>query len=443
MKNFDLTIIGSGPGGYVAAIRAAQLGLKTCLIEKESIGGVCLNKGCIPTKGLLESAYLLEKLEKAQNHGISLKVEHINFQQTHDRAFKIVSELNSGIEFLLKKNKVTIMKGSASFIDEYTVEVNKEIIKSKFFIIATGAQYRKVPGLEPNGKNILGAWEALKLIELPKSIGIIGAGAIGIEFAYLWNTFKSSITVFEREDRIIPFEDKAISQELEKILTKKGIIFHTNEKSLSITSTKNTLKIGDQPFDLILVSTGMVGYTDGLNLPLEIENSFIKTNEFYQTNFKHIYAIGDVSGPPLLAHVASYEGICAVEHIANHEVTILDKKFIPSCIYSQPQVASMGYREYEIEEKYTVGIFPFQASGKSLTADNKEGFIKVLTNDEGELLGAHIIGPNASEIIHSFNVMHYLEGTTKELCEIVFPHPTLGESIQEAFLNSLKRSIHL
>lgn len=443
MKNFDLTIIGSGPGGYVAAIRAAQLGLNTCLIEKETIGGVCLNKGCIPTKGLLESAYFFEKLEKAQNHGVSLKVEHVNFQQTHDRAFKIVSELNAGIEFLLKKNKITVIKGSASFLDEYTLTVNKETIKSKYFIIATGAQYKKIPQLEPNGKNILGAWEALHLTKLPPSIGIVGAGAIGIEFAYLWNTFKSSVTVFEREKRILPFEDHSISQELEKNLTKKGIIFHTDEKSLLIRQNKDTLMIGDKSFDLILVSTGMIGYTEGLNLPLEIENSFIKINEFYQTNFKHIYAIGDVSGPPLLAHIASYEGICAVEHISNHEVTILDKKFIPSCIYSQPQVASMGYREHEIQGEYAVGIFPFQASGKSLTADNKEGFIKVLTSKEGELLGAHILGPNASELIHSFNVMHYLEGTTKELCEIVFPHPTLGEGIQEAFLNSLKRSIHL
>ncbi len=444
MKTFDVTIIGAGPGGYVAAIRAAQLGLKVCLIEKEKVGGVCLNKGCIPTKALLESAHLIERLHQAQDHGIELNVQGYHYEKAVKRSQKIVTQLVSGIEFLLKKNKVTLLQDEATFLDPFTLRTSQEQIHSRFIIIATGAQYKTLPQLPINNKTILGAWEALKLNHLPKKIAIVGAGAIGMEFTYLWNQFGSEIHLFERENHLLPLEDHSISQVLYDLYQKKkNLKLHLGVRDLVVEEKNNKVLIQEESFDLVLSAVGMIGNSE-FNLDLEKNGSFIQVNNYQQTNYPHIYAIGDVAGPPLLAHVASHEGLLAVEHLAGLEVHPMNKKFIPSCTYCEPQVASFGYKEQELEKNsYSVGIFPFKASGRALTSGESEGFVKIITGSSDEILGAHLIGSQVSELIHSLSLVQYLEGTSAEIFQSIFPHPTLSEALQEAFLQSKKRALHL
>jgi dihydrolipoamide dehydrogenase len=457
--DFDVIVIGAGPGGYVAAIRAAQLGKRVAVVEKEKLGGVCLNKGCIPTKALLKSAHAVHEVATFASLGIDVTLNKTQMPKAVERATAVAGQLSKGVEYLMKKNKIQVIKGEAEFVSKNEIRelTTKKIYTSSNFIIATGAGYKQFPGLVHDNKRIIGAWEAVKLSETPKSIAIIGAGAIGVEFAYFWNAFGVKVHIFERRDHLLPLEDLDSSLEVEKAYKKYGIELSlgleevsvkNNGPDVTITLKKPGKTQEHMNFDLCLLAVGMEGYTKGLGLEklgISVEKSFIKVNSNYQTTTPNIYAIGDVSGPPLLAHAASHEGVIAAEHLSGLHPHALDPLSIPGCTYCQPQVASVGYTEQSLKEKkmfYTVGKLPFSANGKALASLEAEGFIKVLLGKHGELLGAHIVGSCATELIHEYVLMKTTESTADELLASVHPHPTLGEFLSEAVLAAQGRPLN-
>jgi dihydrolipoamide dehydrogenase len=460
-KAFDVVVLGAGPGGYIAAIRASQLGKKVAIIEGDKLGGVCLNRGCIPTKALLKSAHAAHEVHDFKELGINVEINSLDGGQAVRRANEIASNISKGVSFLMKKNKIEVISGWGTFKNAKTIEVKfadgkKEEITGQSIIIATGAKYKTFPGLEHDGKRLVGAWEALKIETLPKTMGIIGAGAIGVEFAYFWNAFGVEVTIFEMQKNLLPIEDTDISLELEKHYKKYGIKLHlgvekitakNNGSNVTFSVTENG-KVSSLEFEMGLIAVGMTGVIDGFGLEkigVQTDKGFIKVNSNYQTNVPGVYAIGDVSGPPLLAHAASHEGVLAAEHLAGLKPHAIDKMNIPGCTYCQPQVASVGMTERALKEKgieYKVGKVPFMANGKALASNEKDGFIKVLTGKYGELLGAHIIGTQATELIHEYVLFRTMEGIDEDMFNTIHPHPTLGEFLAEAVLASKGRSLN-
>ena len=461
MKSFDVVVLGAGPGGYVAAIRASQLGKKVAIVEADKLGGVCLNRGCIPTKALLKSAHSVHEVADLKALGVNVKLEGLDGSVAVKRANEIAAGMSKGIAFLMKKNKIEVFQGKGMLKTAKTIEVTltdgkKEELQAQSIIIATGAKYRTFPGLEHNGKNLVGAWEALKIEKLPKTMGIIGAGAIGVEFAYFWNAFGVDVTIFEMQKNLLPIEDTDVSLEIEKHYKKYGVKMNLgvekvsakdNGKDVTITATMNG-KAQDFKFDMGLIAVGMVGNLEGYGLEkigVKTERGFIAVNEYYQTNVPGVYAIGDVAGPPLLAHAASHEGVVAAEHLAGKHPHAIDKLNIPGCTYCQPQVASVGLTERACKEQkleYKVGKIPFMANGKAIASNEKDGFIKVITGKYGELLGAHIVGTQATELIHEYALFRTMEGIDEEIFATVHPHPTLGEFLSEAVMAAKGRSLN-
>jgi dihydrolipoamide dehydrogenase len=461
MKSFDVVVIGSGPGGYVAAIRASQLGLNAAIVEYDKMGGVCLNKGCIPTKAVLKSAHSVHEISDFKDLGINVELKGLDGSQAVKRAKGISEKISKGVEYLMKKNKVEVFNGRATIKSKTTIEVKSDkghtdTIQAKNIIVATGANYKTFPGLEHDNKRLIGAWEAIKMEELPKSIGIIGAGAIGVEFAYFWNAFGVDVHIFELQKHLLPIEDEDSSKEVEKAYKKYGIKMSlgvekvsakNNGKDITITAVEKGKPV-EYKFEKGLIAVGMVGNIESVGLEtvgIKTDRGFIAVNDNYQTNVENIYAIGDVSGPPLLAHAASHEGVIAVEHMAGKHPHPMDKMNVPGCTYCQPQVASIGYTERALKEKgikYSVGKLPFQANGKAVASNETVGFVKTLLGEDGELLGAHIVGTQATELIHEYALFRTMEGIDEEIFATVHPHPTLGEWLSESVMAAKGRALN-
>ena len=461
--DFDIIIIGSGPGGYVAAIRASQLGLKTAIVEKEELGGICLNWGCIPTKALLKSAQVFEYIQHAQEFGIAVKDYKLNFTDVINRSRDTANNMSKGIQFLMKKNKITVINGFAELSNNKTIKVidnNKQekTYSADHIIISTGARSRELPNLKQNGKNIIGYREALSLKTLPKSMIIVGSGAIGVEFAYFYNAMGTNVTIVEYLPEIVPNEDQDVSKELTKNLKKKGVTILTEstvtkieEKNSESTVTIKTNK-GEKNIqaEIILSAVGITPNIENIgleSLKIAKNNGRITVNEYYQTNIEGYYAIGDVIEGPALAHVASAEGIICVEKIAGHNPEPIDYNNIPGCTYCSPEIASVGFTEKAALEKgyeLKIGKFPFSASGKASAAGHKEGFVKVIYDAKyGELLGAHMIGYNVTEMIAEIVAARKLETTGHEILKSVHPHPTMSEAVMEATAAAYGEVIHL
>ncbi len=455
-KKYDLVVLGAGPGGYVAAIRASQLGKKVAIIEKEHMGGVCLNKGCIPTKAVLKSAHSVHELADFKELGINVDLKGLDGSQAVKRATAISQKISKGVEFLMKKNKIDTYMGNGEFVNKSSIKVGKETLEFKNCIIATGAKYRTFPGLEHDGKRLIGAWEAVKMEKLPKSIGIIGAGAIGMEFAYFWNAFGVEVHIFELQKHLLPIEDEDSSKEVERAYKKYGIKFNTSVEKVSAKNNGKDVTIiavikGKEEkfnFEMGLIAVGMTGVLEGFAMEkagVKSDRGFVSVNNMYQTNIPHIYAIGDVAGPPLLAHAASHEGVVAAEHMCGLKPHAIDKMNIPGCTYCQPQVASVGYTEKALKEqgiKYTVGKLPFMANGKAVASNETAGFVKTLMGEHGEMLGAHIVGTQATELIHEYTLFRQMEGIDEEIFATVHPHPTLGEFLAESVMAAKNRALN-
>ncbi|TNF28770.1 MAG: dihydrolipoyl dehydrogenase [Deltaproteobacteria bacterium] len=461
MKSFDVVVLGSGPGGYVAAIRASQLGKKTAIIEVDKMGGVCLNRGCIPTKAVLKSAHSVHELKDFKSLGIDVELKGLSGETAVKRAKGISDRISKGVSFLMKKNNIEVFEGYGTLKSATQIEVksNKghvDTVNAKNIILATGAKYRSFPGLEHDGKRLIGAWEAIKMEELPKSIGIIGAGAIGVEFAYFWNAFGVDVHIFELQKHLLPIEDTDSSVEVEKAYKKYGIKMSLGVEKVSAKNNGNDVTIStveggkavDYKFDMGLIAVGMTGNIENIGLEavgIKTDRGFIQVNDMYQTNVPNIYAIGDVAGPPLLAHAASHEGVVAAEHISGAHPHKIDKMNIPGCTYCQPQVASVGYTERALKEQgieYSVGKLPFTANGKAVASNEKDGFVKTLLGKHGELLGAHIVGTHATELIHEYVLFRQMEGIDEEIFATVHPHPTLGEWLAESVMAARNRALN-
>ncbi|MCK6257632.1 dihydrolipoyl dehydrogenase [Fictibacillus sp. KIGAM418] len=469
--DFDLVILGGGTGGYVAAIRAAQIGKKVAIVEKGLLGGTCLHKGCIPSKALLRSAEVYSTSKKAAEYGVSIEGVSLDFNKVQERKQKIVDQLHNGVKHLMKKGDIQVFEGTGRILGPsifspmpgtISVEFNNgdenEILIPQNVIVATGSRPRTLPGLEIDGKLVMSSDDALKMETLPASILIIGGGVIGIEWASMLNDFGVEVTVVEYADRILPTEDEEISKEAARILKKKGIKLVTGAKVLSETLKKEESvqidaehKGGTASFsaEKILVSVGRQANVEGIgleNTAIKVEKGFIETNEYYQTAESHIYAIGDVIGGLQLAHVASHEGIAAVEHLSNQNPHPIDYSMISKCIYSSPEMASVGYTEKEAKEKgYTVkvGKFPFKAIGKALVYGESDGFVKLVVDEAtDDLLGVHMIGPHVTDMISEAGLARVLDATPWEIAQTVHPHPTLSEVFGEAALAVDGKAIH-
>ena len=460
--NFDLIIIGSGPGGYVAAIRASQLGLKTAIIEKESLGGICLNWGCIPTKALLKSAQVFEYIQHASDYGIKIGEATADFGAIVKRSRDVAGGMSKGVQFLMKKNKIEVINGYGKIVPGNKVEVTLDGKKTehtaKHIILATGGRSKELPSMKQDGKKIIGYREAMNLPTQPKSIVVVGAGAIGVEFACFYNAIGTKVTLIEFLPAIVPVEDKDVSKELERIFRKKGMTVLTNsavEKvDTSGASCKVTVKSGATTqiieCDIVLSAAGVTTNIENIGLEeckVKTEKGKVLVDDFYQTNVKGIYAIGDIVKGPALAHVASAEGIICVENIAGKKPQPLNYGNIPGCTYSFPEVASVGLTEKAAKEagyNIKVGKFPFTASGKASAGGVKEGFVKVIFDAKyGEWLGAHLIGANVTEMIAEVVVARNLETTGHEIIKSVHPHPTMSEAIMEAAAAAYGEVIHI
>lgn len=463
-KNFDVVIIGGGPGGYVAGIRAAQLGMKSCVIEKDRLGGLCLNWGCIPSKALLKSAEVYHIFQHAEDYGLSVQGIKFDTKKIIKRSRVAAERLSKGVEFLLRKNKVEHISGTARIAKIGLVEVSQDgkveqEIQAKHIIVATGGTTRSLPGVKFDKKKVITSKEALVLENFPKNLVIIGGGPIGVEFAYFYNAFGVKCTIVEMMPRILPFEDAEIVDILQKSFKKRGIEILTNTKVETLETTAKGVKIKvatkdgkmqEITGDTALVAVGFEGNTKNLGLEelgVQIEKSFIKVDDKYRTSVEGIYAIGDVIGPPLLAHVASAEGIFLVETLAGLNPMPINYENIPSCTYCQPQVASVGLTEEKAKERgYSVkiGRFPFRANGKSIAVGETEGMVKLIFDEKyGELLGAHIIGVEATDMIAELGVAKTLETTHLEILKTVHAHPTLSEAVMEAAGEAYGEAIHI
>jgi dihydrolipoamide dehydrogenase len=462
--SYDIVVVGSGPGGYVTAIRASQLGLKTAIIERESLGGICLNWGCIPTKALLKSANVYEYLTHAADYGIHVKDATADFGAMIKRSRDVANGMSNGIQFLMKKNKIDVIKGTGIIKAGKTVEVTAEdgtktsITAAKGIIIATGARSRELPNLPQDGEKIIGYRQAMTLLKQPKKLVVVGSGAIGVEFAYFYNAIGTEVTIVEYLPNIVPVEDEDVSKQLEKSFKKSGINVLTNASVESVdTSGKGcvvTVKTekGEEKIacDVVLSAVGIQANIENLGLEelgVIIDKGKILVNEYYQTNLPGYYAIGDVVPGPALAHVASAEGIICVEKIAGHHPEPLNYQNIPGCTYCSPEVASVGMTEKAAKEagiEIKVGKFPFSASGKASAAGAKDGFVKLIFDAKyGELLGGHLIGANVTEMIAEIVALRKLETTGEELIKTVHPHPTMSEAIMEAAAAAYGEVIHL
>ncbi|OFW96685.1 MAG: dihydrolipoyl dehydrogenase [Alphaproteobacteria bacterium RIFCSPLOWO2_01_FULL_45_8] len=461
-QSYNLIVIGGGPGGYVAAIRAAQLGLKTAVVEQEKLGGVCLNWGCIPTKALLRSAEIYHLMHRLDEFGLSASSIKFDIKKIVDRSRKVSQQLSTGISHLMKKNKVTVITGHGKLLGQNRVKVTHgketQVLTAPHIILATGARPRLFPGLEADGQLIWTSKEAMVPEKMPKSLLIIGSGAIGVEFASFYATLGSEVTLVEIQDRILPVEDAEISAVAHKDFTKQGIKIHTSTNVKSLEKEKNAVKVtlnhkdrsSTLTVDRVIVATGIVGNTENLGLEktrIKVENNQIKTNEWCLTDEPGVYAIGDVAGAPWLAHKASHEAIICVEKIANSPTAHpLNKLNIPGCTYSLPQIASVGLTEAAALHKgykIRVGRFPYRGNGKAVALGEAEGLIKTIFDEKtGELLGAHMIGSEVTELIQGYVIGKTLETTELDLINTVFPHPTLSEMMHEAVLDAYGKAIH-
>ncbi|WP_439474028.1 dihydrolipoyl dehydrogenase [Algoriphagus formosus] len=462
-SKFDLIVLGSGPGGYVAAIRASQLGLKTAIIEAEELGGICLNWGCIPTKALLKSAQVFEYINHANDYGISVKDASADFTGMVKRSRNVADGMSKGVQFLMKKNKIEVIAGWGKIQPGKKVEVadkdgKKTVYAADHIIIATGARSRELPSMPQDGKKIIGYRKAMTLEKQPKKMVVVGSGAIGVEFAYFYNSIGTEVTIVEYMDRIVPVEDVEVSKALEKIYKKAGMKIMTSSEVTGVDTKGTGCKVkvktakGEETLecDVVLSAAGVVSNLENVGLEdvgILVDKGKIKVDEYYKTNMPGYYAIGDVVSGPALAHVASAEGIICVEKIAGHHPEALDYNNIPGCTYCSPEIASVGYTEAKAKEagyEVRVGKFPFSASGKASAAGAKDGFVKLVFDKKyGELLGAHMIGANVTEMIAEIVAIRKLETTGHELIKTVHPHPTMSEAVMEAAAAAYDEVIHL
>ena len=458
---FDLIVLGAGPGGYVAAIRASQLGLNVAVVEREHLGGICLNWGCIPTKAMLRSAEVYHLAERAKEFGLSAEKISFDLNKIVERSRKISGQLNQGVGHLLKKNKVTVFSGEAKLLDRSNVSINSdgkyEKITAKNIVLATGARARELPGMEADGDLVWTYKHALTPSRMPKKLLVIGSGAIGVEFASFYNTFGANTTIVEVLDRILPVEDEDVSSLAAEQFAKQGMTIKTGAKVQKLEKKKNQVVASIDcngvtevlEFDTVISAVGIIGNIEGLGLEevgVETKANHVVTDEYCETTASGIYAIGDLTGAPWLAHKASHEGVLVAEKIAGQSVKPINPIAIPGCTYSYPQIASVGLTEAQAQKagyKINVGKFPFIGNGKAIALGEKEGFIKtIFDTSSGELLGAHMIGAEVTELIQGYVIGQALETTEEDLIHAVFPHPTLSEMMHESVLDAHSRVIH-
>ena len=458
---FDLIVLGAGPGGYVAAIRASQLGLNVAVVEREHLGGICLNWGCIPTKAMLRSAEVYHLAERAKEFGLSAEKISFDLNKIVERSRKISGQLNQGVGHLLKKNKVTVFSGEAKLLDRSNVSINSdgkyEKITAKNIVLATGARARELPGMEADGDLVWTYKHALTPSRMPKKLLVIGSGAIGVEFASFYNTFGANTTIVEVLDRILPVEDEDVSSLAAEQFAKQGMTIKTGAKVQKLEKKKNQVVASIDckgvtevlEFDTVISAVGIIGNIEGLGLEevgVETKANHVVTDEYCETTASGIFAIGDLTGAPWLAHKASHEGVLVAEKIAGQSVKPINPIAIPGCTYSYPQIASVGLTEAQAQKagyKINVGKFPFIGNGKAIALGEKEGFIKtIFDTSSGELLGAHMIGAEVTELIQGYVIGQALETTEEDLIHAVLPHPTLSEMMHESVLDAHSRVIH-
>lgn len=462
-KKYDLLVLGSGPGGYVAAIRAAQLGMKVGVVEKESLGGICLNWGCIPTKALLKSANVFEYISHAADYGISVKDATVDFTGMVKRSRSVAEGMSKGIQFLFKKNKIDAIMGFGKLKPGKKIDVTGEDGKVETYsadhiIIATGGRSRELPSLPIDGKKIIGYREAMVLDKVPEKMVIVGSGAIGVEFAYFYNTIGTAVTIVEFLPGVVPVEDEEVSKALERNFKKAGMKIMTSSEVTQVDTKGKGCKVtvktqkGDEVIDcnIVLSAVGVATNLEGIGLEdigVATDKGKVIVDDYYKTNIPGVYAIGDIVPGPALAHVASAEGIICVEKIAGKDPQPLDYNNLPGCTYCSPEIASVGYTEAAAKEagyELKVGKFPFSASGKASAAGAKDGFVKLIFDAKyGELLGAHMIGANVTELIAEIVSVRKLETTGHELIKSVHPHPTMSEAVMEAAAAAYDEVIHI
>ncbi len=461
--SYDIIVIGSGPGGYVAAIRASQLGLKTAVIEKENLGGICLNWGCIPTKALLKSAQVYDYMKHAGDYGLKVKEAEIEFEKVISRSRGVADSMSKGVQFLMNKNKIDVISGIGKILAKGKVEVtaqdgSKKTVEGKNIIIATGARSRKLANIPQDGKRVIGYREAMTLSSQPQSMVVVGSGAIGSEFSYFYNSMGTKVTLIEFMPNILPNEDEEVSKTMEKIFKKQGMNIMTESSVEKVETSDKGCKVtvktkkGTETIDcdIVLSAVGIECNIEGIGLEsmgIKTDKGKITVDKFYQTNIAGIYAIGDVIPGPALAHLASHEAIVCVEKIAGKNPEPIDYKNIPGCTYCQPEIASVGYTEKQAKEagyELKVGKFPFSASGKAKAGGHSDGFVKLIFDAKyGELLGAHMVGSNVTEMIAEIVAVRKLETTGHELISTIHPHPTMSEAVMEAAAAAYGEVIHL
>ena len=458
MPDYDVVIIGAGPGGYVAAIRAGQLGLKAAVVERDEVGGICLNWGCIPSKALLRNAEVVSLFRRAEEFGVSLTEMKPNYGKAIDRSRQVVQRLTRGVQALLKKNKVDVIKGNASLVDPHTVQVEAQRLSAASVIIASGARPRTIPPLPVDREVVVTYREALEQRDIPSKVVIVGGGATGVEFAYIYNSYGAHVTIVEMLPHLLPNEDEEISQQLERSLSHQGMEILTNATVEEMSSGKDGAKLTvatkdgkkQVPADRVLVAIGVQGNVEDMGLEkvgVPVQQGFIQVDQQLSTGVSGVYAIGDVTGKMLLAHVAQAQGVYVVERIAGQDSPELDYTLMPRATYCNPQVTSFGLTEKQAREQemdYRVGKFPFQANGKALALGEAEGLVKVIVDkSHGEIVGAHMVGHEVTEMLGELSLANLLEGTTLEVGWLVHSHPTLSEALKEAALAADGRAIHI
>ena len=458
MSKYDIIVLGSGPGGYVTAIRASQLGFKTAVIEKESLGGVCLNWGCIPTKALLKSAQVFDYLKHAEDYGLSLENPDKDFTKVVERSRGIANGMSNGVQFLMKKNKIDVINGFGKLKPGKKVEVDGKEYTADHIIIATGSRSRQLPNIPQDGKKVIGYREAMTLKKQPKSMIVVGSGAIGAEFAHFYNSMGTKVTIVEYLPNLVPLEDEEVSKQFERSFKKAGIKVMTNSSVESVDTSGKTIKAsvktkkGEEILEaeIVLSAVGIKSNLENIGLEevgIVVDRDKILVNDWYQTNIPGYYAIGDITPGPALAHVASAEGITCIEKIKGLHIESIDYGNIPGCTYATPEIASVGFTEKQAIEKgydIKVGKFPFSASGKASAAGTKEGFVKVIFDAKyGEWLGCHMIGAGVTDMIAEAVLGRKLETTGHEVLKTIHPHPTMSEAVMEAVADAYGEVIHL